>query len=87
MSKYYGEVIGAATTPATRRGYHRIQACAMSYEGSVIVKLRDKTGFELAKDKADIPIVEIEIEDEDSSIYGDLVFTGTIAELRAKLEG
>lgn len=86
MSKYYGEVIGAAATTATRRGFHEIRTCAMSYDGSVIVRLRDKKDWELEKDKTDIPIVEIEIEDEDSCCYGELVFMGTIAELRERLE-
>lgn len=86
MSKYYGEVIGAAATTATRRGFHEIRSCAMSYDGSVIVRLRDKKDWELEKDKTDIPIVEIEIEDDNSSCYGDLVFMGTIAELRERLE-
>ena len=39
MSKFYGTVIGASQTCATRRGYHDMRAAAQSYDGSVIVRL------------------------------------------------
>lgn len=84
MSKYYGEVIGNRG-PATRCGSKEIKACAMSWDGSVIVRLRDKKDWELAKDGRDFPIVQIEIEVDDSSPYGELMFEGTIQELIDKL--
>lgn len=85
MSKYYGQVEGAARTVASRRGFDKIKVSAQSYDGSVIVRLRDKWKNELEKDPTDIPIVIIEIEEDDSRSYGPIYFIGTIAELKAKL--
>lgn len=85
MSKYYGQVEGAAKTVASRRGFHEIKVSAQSWDGSVIVKLRDKFPSELEKDGSDIPICTIEIEEDDSRNYGPIYFTGTIAELKERL--
>lgn len=82
MSKYYGQVEGAAQTVASRRGFREIKVSAQSWDGSVIVRLRDKSEREFELDKEDIPIVTIEIEEETSRPYGTPVFTGTIAELK-----
>jgi hypothetical protein len=39
MSKFYGQVMGAAKTEATRRGHHYIKTSAQSFNGSVITEL------------------------------------------------
>ena len=39
MSKFYGQVMGAAKTEATRRGHHYIKTSAQSFDGSVITEL------------------------------------------------
>lgn len=85
MSKYYGETLGynskGSGSVASRCGHTSIRSAAQSWDGSVIVILRDKYNYELAEDKTDIPIVNVEISDN-SSIYGDKVFSGTIEELK-----
>lgn len=72
MATYYGQVKGGGTA-ATRTGTKNsgIRVSAQSYDGSVIVDLRDgKVSIETAKD---------------SSFYGRTIFTGTIEELETKL--
>ena len=81
MSKYYGETVGynskGTGSVASRCGHTGIRSSAQSWDGSVIAVIRD--------DKEGNPIFEIEITDE-SSIYGDTVFSGTIEELKEALE-
>lgn len=73
MATYYGQVKGNAETTAARRGTEKsgLRVSAQSWEGSVIVVMRDGT-------------VEIEIA-EGSGMYGYTEFTGSIEELKAAL--
>lgn len=77
MSRLYGAIQGSRG-PATRCGTDEIKVSAQSWEGSVIVRMTE------AKNEAE-PTVRVEISDG-SSTYGDTVFRGTIAELKAKLQ-
>lgn len=78
MSKYYGSTyaINGKTTVAGRRGFKGIRSAAQTWDGSIIA---------IAKDQEDgKTIFEIELSDE-SSLYGNTVFSGTLDELKAKL--
>lgn len=77
MSKFYGQVFGAAKTVATRRGHSQIITSAQSFDGSVITRLYYKNG-EL--------MVNIELAPE-SSCVGLTAFNGTFAEYAKKLQG
>lgn len=71
MSKFYGTVIGAASTDATRRGHRDIKVSAQSWDGSVITRLWYNTNGEL--------MVDLEHSDC-SSTYGRTLFSGTMDE-------
>lgn len=81
MSKYYGETVGynskGTKSVASRCGYSGIRSAAQSWDGSVIAVIRD--------DKEGNPVFEIEITDE-SSLYGDTIFSGSLEELKEALE-
>ncbi len=76
MSTFYGQVEGCAQTPATRRGTANsgIRVSAQSYEGSVIVSMREPGQ------------VRIELADS-SSFYGSCIFDGSIRQLASIFEG
>lgn len=78
MSKYYGETFGynskGTNGVASRCGHTGIRSSAQSWDGSVIAVIKD--------DREGNTIFEIEMTD-DSSIYGDTVFSGTFEELKA----
>ena len=78
MSKFYGTVVGAPRTKATRCGSSDIRVSAQSWNGSVITRLWYNTGGR--------PCVDIET-DEGSSVCGKLIFSGTFDEFREKLAG
>ena len=80
MSHFYGQVEGFAETNGSRRGSKSsgIKASAQSWDGSVIVKMFDDHGTTK---------VEIQIDDDDSTFYGERCFVGTIEELRERLKG
>lgn len=82
MSKYYGScyAINGNTTVAGRRGYEGIRSAAQTWEGSLIAIAKDKTY------KSEETIFELEVSD-DSSMYGETIFTGTLEELKARLKG
>lgn len=71
MSKFYGTVIGAASTDATRRGHSDIKVSAQSWDGSVITRLWYNTNGDL--------MVDLEHSDG-SSTYGRTLFSGTMDE-------
>lgn len=81
MSKYYGETFGynskGSGSVASRCGHTGIRSAAQSWDGSVIAVIKS--------DREGNPIFEIEMAD-DSSIYGDLVFSGTFEELKELFE-
>lgn len=77
MSAFYGTVVGASDTPATRRGYHDIKVAAQSWNGSVITRLH--------YDKNDRLIVDLQLADG-SSTSGHTKFYGTFDELKEQLE-
>lgn len=76
MSKFYGQVLGSANTSASRRGYRNIKVSAQSYDGSLITFLSYDENGKLC--------VDLDYN-EDSSMYGRTVFSGTMDELLAKL--
>lgn len=80
MSKYYGETLGynsrGSGSVASRCGHTGIRSAAQSWDGSLIAVIRE--------DKDGNPIFELEISDE-SSIYGETVFSGTLDELETQL--
>ena len=78
MSKFYGQVFGASSTSASRRGHNEIQVSAQSYDGSVITRM--------FYDQDDKLIVNIQMSDYSSSC-GDTVFRGTFDDLKKKLGG
>lgn len=75
MSKFYGTVWegGSGKTSATRRGFQNIKAAAQTWNGSVIVTAKENQDGET--------IFCIEINKDDSAIYGRNVFEGTLDEL------
>lgn len=77
MSKFYGQVFGAAKTNATRRGHSDIITSAQSFDGSVITKLYYKDGKLM---------VNIEVAPE-SSCVGLTAFDGTFKEYVKRLQG
>lgn len=77
MSKFYGTVVGASDTPATRRGYRDIKVAAQSWDGSVITRLNYNKDDEL--------MVDLQIG-EGSDTSGYTVFYGTIDQLKSKLQ-
>lgn len=79
MSKLYGTLQGCRGE-ATRCGSKDsgIRVSAQSYEGSVIVKMK--------LDENDQPIVTLLISEGSSSYGNKEVFTGSIEELKAKLQ-
>ena len=77
MSKFYGTVIGASNTNASRRGNRDIKACAQSWDGSVITRL-------WYNDKG-VLCVDVEVSD-DSATYGTEIFSGTFLEFCEKLK-
>lgn len=78
MSKYYGQVIGAAETSAGRRGYHDIRASAQTWNGSIIAVAKDKS---YGQEEVEF-IIEIS---DDSSAFGKEYFIGTLDELKERL--
>lgn len=81
MSKYYGETFGynrnGSGSVASRCGHTGIRSAAQSYDGSLIA---------LAIDNKDgDTIFELEIAD-DSSIFGETIFSGTLEELKERLQ-
>ena len=78
MAKFYGQTIGCASTSATRRGSAKsgIKSTVQSWEGSVITELNENKDGKI--------ILQVSVSNESSS-YGNLIFTGTIDELVAKL--
>ena len=78
MSKFYGQVFGAANTSASRRGHSEIHVSAQSYEGSGITRM-----FYDCNDRL---VVDIQMSDGSSS-YGNTVFHGTFDVLKKKLGG
>ena len=78
MSKFYGMIKGnrgAATRGRSKDSGYR--ASCQSWDGSVITRMWYNDDDKL--------VVSLEISDGSSS-YGDTVFTGSIDELRKKLE-
>ena len=77
MSKFYGILKGQDKNVVTRRGSEKsgISASVQSYDGSVITRLNytDKN-----------VVITIETSDT-SSTYGEVIFNGTIKELKKKL--
>ena len=73
MSKFYGQVFGASSTDASRRGTNDIRVSAQSWDGSVITTLdyndEDKLRVRLAID-------------DDSSSTGNVVFRGTFEDFK-----
>lgn len=81
MSKFYGTLIGQAKTEATRRGSEKsgIRASVQSWDGSLVSSLRYNQEGKLIIDLS---------WNQDSSCYGnERLFSGTIEELREKLQG
>lgn len=78
MSAFYGTVIGASDTPATRRGYRDIKVSAQSWDGSVITRLHYNSEDKL--------IVDLQVS-EGSDTSGYTIFYGTIDELKEKMKG
>lgn len=78
MSKFYGTVVGMASTPATRRGGRDIKVAAQSWDGSVITRLYYNKDDELT--------VDLQIADG-SSTMGRTIFTGSMEELESLLKG
>ena len=72
MSKFYGQIKGQAETTASRRGSAKtgIQASVQSYDGSIILWLREVRG-ELWLDVS---------YDEDSSFRGHTIWDGPLEE-------
>ena len=77
MSRFYGQVIGAAETVGTRRGHQDIKVSAQSWDGSVITRLYYKD---------DELMCDIQIGDS-STAYGYTYFNGTLEELKKRLRG
>lgn len=78
MASFYGQVAGdRGRTTASRCGTRSIRSSAQSWDGSVIVVAEEIVGE---------TIFSIEVS-EDSSIYGRTLFSGTIEELKDKLNG
>ena len=78
MSKFYGQVFGAANTSASRRGHNEIHVSAQSYDGSVIVRLNYSKAGKL--------MVDLQMSDG-SSTLGHTEFYGTFEDLQKKLRG
>lgn len=81
MAKFYGTVTGlhnnsSYNTQATRLGYSGIRASAQTWEGSLIVSAYS--------DKDDIKFT-IEVSNE-SNNRGEVIFDGTLDELKSLLE-
>lgn len=76
MSTFYGQVFGQAATSAARRGsaVSGLTVSCQSYDGSIIVSAIESGVF------------SIKVSDTSSS-YGETIFTGTVEQLRAVLEG
>ena len=77
MSKFYGQVMGAAKTEATRRGHHYIKTSAQSFNGSVIT--------ELTYNENDQLMVRINTGTGSTSL-GSTTFYGTFEEFVNKLK-
>lgn len=79
MATYYGQVLGNRETPATRTGSKQsgIQASVQSWDGSVILWLREVDGENR---------LQIEVN-KDSKFSGTRIFDGTIEELAIALAG
>ena len=84
MATFYGQVFGKASTGASRTGSRNsgIRTSAQSYDGSVIVELRQPRDGE--GDGG--PIVTVEVSDGTSS-YGVELFRGSLDGLCQKLGG
>ena len=76
MSKYYGQVAGAGQTTVSRRGLKSIMASVQSYDGSVIMELRDDNGETM---------LTVEIADG-YSFCGDVKFYGTLKQFAELLD-
>lgn len=72
MSKYYGQVIGAAETVGSRRGYKGIRSSAQTWDGSLIVIAKDN--------KEGKTVWQIEYSDV-SEAYGKKLFEGSLEDL------
>ena len=77
MSRFYGTVVGAAQSNATRRGHNDIRVSAQSWNGSLITVLHYDAGGNL--------IVDLEHSDG-SNTRGQTVFSGTMDDLMEKLK-
>lgn len=77
MSRYYGTVIGNANTPATRRGFKFLRTVCQSWDGSLAVKVQT------VKDK---DVWSVEYIEDDSGIYGEKIFEGSLEDLVAKIK-
>ena len=78
MSKFYGTVVGASQTSASRRGNHDIRVSAQSWDGSVITRLWYNDN--------EVLNVDVEIA-SGSSVYGQIIFSGTFEEFCRKPSG
>ena len=76
MSKYYGQVAGAGQTTASCRSFKNIMASVQSYDGSVIMELRDDNGKTM---------LTVEIADG-SAFSGDVKFYGTVKQFAELLD-
>lgn len=79
MATYYGQLEGNGNTRATKTGSKKtgITTSAQSYDGSVIVWMREVNGENM---------VRIDMA-KDSAFHGTRVFDGTLDELATKLCG
>ena len=79
MSAFYGQVIGQAETPASRRGTAKsgIKVTAQSWDGSLITQMRYNDDDDL--------MVDLFVNDS-SSAYGRLIFCGSLQELEEALK-
>ena len=76
MSKFYGCLACAGQTTVLRRGLKSIMASVQSYDGSVIMELRDDNGETM---------LTVEIADG-SSFCGGVKFYGTVKQFAELLD-
>ncbi len=77
MSKFYGQVQGMAQTVASRRGSSFIKSSVQSWDGSLITRMFYDGNGKL--------IVQIDVDKNTSTFYGQGLFYGTLDELVEKL--
>lgn len=76
MAKFYGTIDGGRSI-ATRTGTTSVTASVQSYKGSIITRLFEENGKQM---------VNVAVGKNESTRFGNTIFSGTIDELVSKLQ-